>query len=141
MKKIKIFMLVSVMLIWAGSSSAQRPGLLVPPTRARQASNSDQSIISGRLLAENLENRTFIFSSPFTDFNNSVKSLTLLPGGKVQSKDTNVTRWEIGRDNSLRFFLVDELRATFRYRESEHALIAEPIILGKQAYIRLRLAR
>ena len=142
MKKISLVLLVTTMLFWVGSSIAlERPGILIPPTKSRQASSPDQSIISGKLLAENLEYKTFIISAPFTDFADSVRSLTLLPGGKVQSKYVIVNRWEIGRDNSLRFFHVDELRATFKYQEKEKALIAEPIIVGQQAYIRLRVAR
>ena len=106
-------------------------------TAAKRAASSDQSIIAGRLVERNLINRTFVLSAPLTNFNAKTPTLTLLSGGKVQSRDTIVNRWDIGPNNSLNFYIVDELRANFRYDPSERALVARPFIVGKQAHIRM----
>ena len=105
-------------------------------TKAKEAASSDQSLIAGQLDARALTNRTFVFMAPLTS--DKVLTLTLLAGGKVQSNDTIVNRWDIS-GNSLNFYIVDELRASFRYDSSKKALVAKPFLVGKQATIKMWL--
>ena len=107
---------------------------------AEKAANPDQSLIAGKLTKEKLVNKTFVFSSRMTDFSDRILSLTLLENGKVQSRDTSVTGWKIGSDNSLNFYVADEMRASFRYNPKVKALVAKPFILRQQAYIKMWLA-
>ena len=114
------------------------PSSVLAKTAAEKAASADQSLIAGQLDARALTNRTFVFMAPLTS--DKVLSLILLSGGKVQSNDTIVNRWDIGYGNSLNFYIVDELRASFRYDPKYKALVAKPFLVGQQATIKMWLA-